>query len=142
MTAPGFAFPFELSVPYEQTLDGVLGLQLDAVADDEVRAHLEVGPAVKQVMGLVHGGVYAAVAESLASIPTLIAAQRTGHGAAGLSNHASFLCPVLDGTLHGHARRVSAGDKEWVWDVDFFDDDRRRCAVVRVIVAITAPRAA
>jgi acyl-coenzyme A thioesterase PaaI-like protein len=50
--------------------------------------------------------------------------------------------PATEGTLHAVARRESADDERWLWDVDFRDDDGRRCASVRVIVAITPPRPA
>ena len=72
---------------------GLIGLQLDEMSPTRVTAHLEVGSQHLQPLGLVHGGLYATIAETLASIGAALsaAAQRPGHGVVGLENHTSFL---------------------------------------------------
>src|SRR5438445_9465800 len=52
--------------------DRLYGLELVAVGEDEVSARVPVREELKQPAGLVHGGVYAAVAESLASLATAL----------------------------------------------------------------------
>jgi uncharacterized protein (TIGR00369 family) len=84
----------------------------------------------------VHGGAYAAIAESLASAATYQAVTGDGMTALGLSNHTSFLRPVLDGTVEVEARRVHRGRTTWLWDVDHRDGEGRLCAVSRVTVAV------
>ncbi|MGA3185330.1 MAG: esterase, partial [Candidatus Dormibacteria bacterium] len=59
---------------------GLLGLQFDEVTPTRVTAHLEIGEQHLQPYGLVHGGVYAAVAETLASIGAMVAAGSDGSG--------------------------------------------------------------
>jgi 1,4-dihydroxy-2-naphthoyl-CoA hydrolase len=133
-------FPFETPIPYLETLDGFLGITFDSLTDDDVRARIPVHDGIRQEMGIVHGGTYAAVAESLASVPTLLAAHREGKTAVGQNNYATFLRPVMEGTLHAHARRVAVLGRAWLWDIDFRDDAGELCAVVRVTVAITLKR--
>jgi 1,4-dihydroxy-2-naphthoyl-CoA hydrolase len=72
---------------------GLIGLELDEVTPRQVTAHLEVGPGHLQPYGLVHGGVYAAIAETLASVGAALAigSREPGRGAVGLENHTSFL---------------------------------------------------
>lgn len=72
---------------------GLLGLHLDEITPRRVTAHLEIGPEHLQPYGLVHGGVYAAIAETLASLGATVAAAEVspGQGAVGLENHTSFL---------------------------------------------------
>ena|SRR3712207_6596130 len=123
-------------IPYERTFDALYGLQIHALSDEEVTASVAVSDAVKQPMGLVHGGVYASMAESMASIATAMAVQEDGKQAMGLSNATSFLRPILDGTVHATARRVHRGRTTWVWDVEITDDEGRRCALTRMTIAV------
>ena len=53
-----------------------------------------------QPWGLVHGGVYAAMAESLASWATAMAVASDGDIVMGMSNNTSFLRPIGAGTIH------------------------------------------
>ena len=91
--------------------------------------------SVRQPMGIVHGGAYAAMAETLASSTTYVHVQPESI-AVGLSNSTSFLRPVSEGTVHAEARRRHRGRTTWVWDVDFTDDQGRLCASSRVTMAI------
>lgn len=119
-----------------QGFDRLCGLELLSVSDTEVRAQLTVRPDVLQPAGLVHGGVYASMAESMASMATAVAVMGEGQMAMGLSNSTSFLRPITEGTVHGVARRVHRGRTTWVWDVTFTDDGERTCAVTRMTIAV------
>ena len=123
-------------VPYEQSFDALYGLQIHAVSDEEATASVPVRDAVKQPMGLVHGGLYASIAESLASMATAMAVAEDGRQAMGLSNATSFLRPITEGTVHATARRLHRGRTTWVWDVEITDDQGRRCALTRMTIAV------
>ena len=120
--------------------DLLYGLQLLDYAEDEVRAQVVVRDELKQPAGLLHGGVYAAVAESLASLATAVVVMGEGMTAQGLSNSTSFLRPITQGTVHAHATRLHRGRTTWVWDVRFSDDEDRTCAVTRMTIAVRPPR--
>jgi 1,4-dihydroxy-2-naphthoyl-CoA hydrolase len=92
-----------------------------------------------QPFGLVHGGVYAAVAESLASHGTG-AVLGEGRVAMGLSNQTNFLRPVTTGTINARAVRRHGGRTTAVWDVEITDDSDRLCALSRVTIAIRERR--
>jgi uncharacterized protein (TIGR00369 family) len=121
--------------------DRLYGLELLSLSDTEVRARVNVRDELKQPAGLVHGGVYASMAESMASIATALAVAAGGEAAMGLSNNTSFLRPITEGTIHGHATRVHRGRTTWVWDVQFSDDAGRACALTRMTVAVRPVRA-
>jgi 1,4-dihydroxy-2-naphthoyl-CoA hydrolase len=116
--------------------DRLYGLQLLSVSDTEVRGQLSVRPEVKQPAGLVHGGIYASMAESLTSMATHVAVAAGGEMAMGLSNNTSFLRPVTEGTVHAVATRLHRGRTTWVWDVRFSDDVDRTCAITRMTIAV------
>jgi uncharacterized protein (TIGR00369 family) len=123
-------------------LDLLIGLEMVEVSDSEVRARLPVRDELKQAAGLVHGGVYAAVAESMASLATFLAVAGEGNTAVGLSNNTSFLRPITEGTLHAHATRLHRGRTTWVWDVRAADEEDRTCALTRVTIAVRPARTA
>ena len=116
--------------------DRLYGLQLLAYDEREVTAQVTVRDELKQPAGLVHGGVYASIAESLASMATALAVIPQGSMAMGLANNTSFLRPVTEGTVHAHATRLHRGRTTWVWDVRFSDDAGRTCALTRMTIAV------
>jgi len=118
------------------TFDRLIGLVVDSVEDGLVHAHVEVRDDLKQPMGLVHGGVFASIAESIASGATHHGVAGEGKTAQGLSNQTSFLRPILEGTIHAVARRKHKGRTTWVWEVELTDDRDRLCALVRMTIAI------
>jgi 1,4-dihydroxy-2-naphthoyl-CoA hydrolase len=119
-----------------QGFDRLYGLELLAYDDQEVTAQVVVREELKQPAGLVHGGVYAAIAESMASMATALAVIPEGSMAMGLSNSTSFLRPVTEGTVHAQATRLHRGRTTWVWDVRFTDDAGRACAITRMTIAV------
>ena len=89
--------------------------------DDEVLARVPVTDDLKQPLGLVHGGVFATLADALT----------VTHGRA-ISSQTSFLRPITEGTIHAAARRRHKGRTTAVWEVDITDDAGRLCALVRL----------
>ncbi|HTR20337.1 MAG TPA: PaaI family thioesterase [Gemmatimonadales bacterium] len=116
--------------------DRLYGLEFVSVSDEEVRAQLKVRAEVTQPYGLIHGGVYASMAESMASIATALGVAEEGCIAVGLSNSTSFLRPITEGVVDALATRLHRGRTTWVWDVRFNDTRQRLCALTRMTVAV------
>jgi 1,4-dihydroxy-2-naphthoyl-CoA hydrolase len=132
-----------MAIPSTEQINGAMrgfdrlyGLELLACSDTDVRAEVTVRDELKQPAGLLHGGVYAAMAESMASIATALAVFEQGDIAVGLSNNTSFMRPVTEGVVHAAATRLHRGRTTWVWDVRFSDDADRTCAVTRMTIAV------
>ena len=128
----------ELSTPHRFTdgFDGLYGLTITEVSHGTVRGEVPVRDDLRQPAGLVHGGVYAAVAESLASTGTWLAVRDDGRVAMGLSNLTSFMRPITEGTIRAVAQARHRGRTTWVWEVEMCDDSRRPCVLSRVTVAV------
>lgn len=128
------------SLPFEpdQGFDSLLGLVITSADPEagEVVGEVEIGPQHLQPAGLVHGGVIASIAETLASIGTWLAVSEQGSSAQGLSNQTSFLRPLLEGKIHAKAEARHRGRTTWVWEVEVTDDDTRLCALVRMTIAV------
>jgi 1,4-dihydroxy-2-naphthoyl-CoA hydrolase len=127
----------EPPVAHERTLDSHLRRETHEMTDDRVVATMSVDDQpVLQPMGIVHGGVYATMAEGMTSEATFRAVYPQGNIAVGMSNQTSFLRPISRGTIHAEARRRHKGRTTWLWEVDFTDDEGRLCALTRVTIAV------
>ena len=100
------------------TWAGEMGLRLLSATRDEVTATLEIRPAHLQPHGIVHGGVYAGIIESLASIGAALDAMAHGKTVVGLENHTSFVRAVREGTLRATARPLTAADKVHIAEIE------------------------
>jgi 1,4-dihydroxy-2-naphthoyl-CoA hydrolase len=124
-----------------QGFDALYGLEILELNAELARGQVVVRDELKQPAGLVHGGVYAAIAESLASFGTEVAMFPQGKLVMGLSNQTSFLRPITEGVIHAQARRRHQGRTTWVWNVEIHDDAGRLCVLTRMTIAVTeAPR--
>jgi 1,4-dihydroxy-2-naphthoyl-CoA hydrolase len=128
--------PPEAAASSRDGLFDALGFELDDHGPEIAHGHFEVTDRVRQRLGIVHGGAYAALAESLTSIATYFAVAEEGMVAMGQSNETSFLRPVSKGVVRAEARSRHRGRTTWVWQVDFTDGEGRLCALARVTIAV------
>jgi 1,4-dihydroxy-2-naphthoyl-CoA hydrolase len=123
-------------IELERTFEGFLDLEWVELTADCARVRFEVRENLKQPLGLLHGGIYSAVAETVASVATVHAVWREGMIGSGLSNNASFLRPVTGGIVNVAARCRHHDEREWLWAHEFRDEQDRLCALVDVVIAV------
>jgi 1,4-dihydroxy-2-naphthoyl-CoA hydrolase len=128
--------PVRLPLVIEHGFDGLYGLELTELSDELARGRVIVRDELKQPAGLVHGGVFAAIAESLASYGTAVSVIPDDKLAMGLSNQTSFLRPITDGMIEAVALRRHRGRTTWVWEVEMSDERGRLCVLSRVTIAV------
>jgi uncharacterized protein (TIGR00369 family) len=117
-------------------LGELIGIEHLDAGDGEARARVAVGERVMQPYGLVHGGVYPVVVETICSKATHEAVAGEGKVALGQSNSVTFLRPISAGHVNALARARHRGRTSWVWQVEFTDDDGRLCALGEMVVAV------
>ncbi len=102
--------PLPLELP--EGFDNLYGLEVTELSAERVAGRVAVRDELKQPAGLVHGGVYASIAESLASLGTAAEVIPEGKMAMGLSNQTSFLRPITEGAIRrrGHAQASRPDD--------------------------------
>jgi 1,4-dihydroxy-2-naphthoyl-CoA hydrolase len=123
--------PLALSV----TFDGLYGLEFEECTPEQVRARVPVAEELL-VGGRVHGGVYVAMAESMASLGTASGIDMSAEIAAGRFNTTELTGAPAAGTLHAVARRIHRDPGESLWDVTIEDDAGTLCAMARVGIAV------
>jgi len=110
----------------------LLGLVFTKVTVDEVIAEIPITPQLTQPYGLVHGGVYCSIVETLASSGAAINALARNQTTVGLENSTSFLRAVRAGKLVATARPLHRGRQTHVWEVTITDDGGKVAATGRV----------
>ncbi|HEX3737842.1 MAG TPA: PaaI family thioesterase [Solirubrobacterales bacterium] len=120
----------------QSNFDSHIGTEWIGLDPADARARVELRDELRQPYGLLHGGVYSTLVESLCSYATAAAVYEEGMIAMGQSIEVSFLRPVTAG--HAEARAVARhrGRSTWVWQVEILDDDERLCALAKMTMAV------
>ena len=100
-------------------LDELLGLEYLTVSAAEVTAFLDPDDRHRQPFGLVHGGVYCSIVESLGSVGSSMYAVENGMlGSVGVNNSTDFLRSHREGRLEAHATPIHRGRTQQLWLVE------------------------
>lgn len=119
----------------------LMGMTVVSMSDREVVAELVVTPAHHQPMGIVHGGVYCALVETVCSIGGHFHASKRGLTVVGVDNQTSFLKATRSGVLTVRGTPLSAGRRTQLWQADVRDADDVLIATGRVRLICIEPDA-
>ncbi len=116
-------FPSNFTAPF----DSELGLQFVELSPDGARAQLEVKPKLLQPMGLVHGGVYCSIIESMASVSayTWLNTRGAGGNVVGVNNNTDFIRSIGSGMVYGTSEPIHRGRRQQLWLVTITDASDR-----------------
>ena len=109
--------------------DTEIGLTYTELSIDGVKAQLTVKPHLHQPMGIVHGGVWCTVVESMASVSAHLWLSVNGGGnVVGVNNSTDFLRAVTEGTVFGVSEPIHRGRLQQLWLVTIRDAGERLIA--------------
>jgi 1,4-dihydroxy-2-naphthoyl-CoA hydrolase len=114
----------------------VLDIRLVSAEKDKVVATMPVGPNQRQQVGYLHGGISVTLAESVASLGTVLNIDAERQMAFGLEINANHLRPKRDGRVTATATPVHRGRTTHVWDIRITDENDRLICVSRCTVAV------
>jgi 1,4-dihydroxy-2-naphthoyl-CoA hydrolase len=116
--------------------DAHIGTEWVSLEPDDARARVAVRDELRQPYGILHGGVYSSLVESLCSYATAVAVYDDGMICMGQAIEVSFLRPVSSG--HAEVRAVARhrGRTTWIWQAEVRDDDDRLCALAKMTMAV------
>ena len=98
--------------------DEALGIEMLEVGPARVVAQIDAGVRHHQPYGILHGGVYCSIVESVASHGAGQAAMAAGSkGVVGTSNHTDFVRSHSEGELNVVAEPVHIGRTQQLWEV-------------------------
>jgi 1,4-dihydroxy-2-naphthoyl-CoA hydrolase len=127
MTSPGPPDAGEL----ERGFIKLVGIRVEQATGDRVVLTCPVTPDLHQPFGLVHGGVYATLAETAASVGGALWFGDRGK-VVGVSNHTDFLRAVRRGELRAEATPLARGRTTQLWQVEIGDEQGRLVAHAKV----------
>ncbi|HEY5956032.1 MAG TPA: PaaI family thioesterase [Polyangiaceae bacterium] len=113
-------------------LDNTLGIEITTASPDRVEASLVIDDRHRQVHGVVHGGVYATLVETLGSVGAFVARGSDRTAVVGMENHTSFLRAVRSGTLKAIALPLNRGRRTQLWEVRIETEDGKLAATGRL----------
>ena len=109
--------------------DGELGLTILEVTPDGGRAQLSIKDELLQPWGIVHGGVYCSIVESLASVSAHVWLTENGGGTVvGVNNNTDFLRAISSGTVTAVSTPIHRGRRQQLWLVTIADENDRMVA--------------
>ncbi|MBB5160910.1 PaaI family thioesterase [Mycobacterium sp. AZCC_0083] len=124
--------------------DDVLGLKILELTPDGGRAQLTLKDDLLQPWGIVHGGVYCSIIESLASTSahTWLNAEGAGGTVVGVNNNTDFLRAISSGTVTAVSIPIHRGRRQQLWLITITNEDDRVVArgQVRLQNITEAPR--
>jgi 1,4-dihydroxy-2-naphthoyl-CoA hydrolase len=126
---------------YAGPLDRTLGLVVTEASDREVVAEIEVTGELMQAYGIVHGGVYCAINETVCSMGAALTVGLE-HQVVGVSNHTRFIRAVREGRLTARARPVDRVGDHLTWQATITDGTGRVAAEGTVNLLRLTPQGA
>ncbi len=105
--------------------DSALGLRIEELTPTRVVGYIDIDQRHHQGYGIVHGGVWASVVESVGSHGAAMAAREiTGELAVvGVANSTDFLRPHRTGRVRATGTPVQVGRTQQIWLVEIERED-------------------
>ncbi|WP_218021013.1 PaaI family thioesterase [Nocardia mikamii] len=116
--------PEQMTRYSEGTFTDLIGLKYTEVGPDRVVGEWVVSPQLHQPAGIVNGGVYCTIIETLASVGGGVWFGDRGH-VVGVNNNTDFLRAVREGSLRGVATPIHQGRSQQLWQVQITDEQDR-----------------
>ena len=111
-----------------KNLDNFLGHEMIEIKENYVKSKLKIEDHHKQPMGLVHGGIYATLSETICSY----GANFLDKGVfVGVNNNTDFLSSVEDGEIVCIAEPIKIGRSYQLWESKIFHNEKL-CAISKV----------
>jgi 1,4-dihydroxy-2-naphthoyl-CoA hydrolase len=109
--------------------DNEIGLTYLELTPDGGRAQLEITDKLLQPAGIVHGGVYCSIVESLASVSAAVWLMDNGGGSVvGVNNNTDFLRAISTGTVTAVSTPIHRGRRQQLWVITITDGNDKLVA--------------
>lgn len=109
--------------------NAMIGLQFADFGPDGGSAQVLLNERHHQPWGTVHGGLYCAIVETVASISGTVWLEAQGGGSCvGINNNTDFLRAVSAGLITAASTPIHRGRRQQLWLVEITDEDGRLLA--------------
>jgi uncharacterized protein (TIGR00369 family) len=110
--------------------DDEIGLTYLDANPDGARAQLTISEKLLQPHGIVHGGVYCSIVESVASVSAGVWLESKGLGSnvVGVNNNTDFLRAIKAGAVTATSTPIHRGRRQQIWLVEITDANGKMVA--------------
>src|ERR1700759_251388 len=112
--------------------DAYVGTEWVSLDPDDARCRVDIRDELRQPYGILHGGVYSTLVESLCSYVTAVSVYDEGKIAMGQAIEVSFLRPIKEAFAEVRAVARHRGRSTWVWQAEVLDPEERVCALAKM----------
>lgn len=99
-----------------------LGIQFTSLSAEYVEAEVPVSGRHLQPDGVVHGGVYCSIAETVGSVAGMLAAP--GRVVMGINNSTDFIAPMKAGVITARCTPIQLGGRTQLFLITMFHQGR------------------
>jgi 1,4-dihydroxy-2-naphthoyl-CoA hydrolase len=115
----------------ENTMSEWLGIEFIEVCEAYLVAKMPVDHRTTQPLGVVNGGAFCALAETVGSMAANLCIDRSKYVALGLDINANHIRSANKGWVYGKAVPLHLGKSTQVWEIKITDDNEKLCCISR-----------
>jgi uncharacterized protein (TIGR00369 family) len=120
----------------QNTMSDWLGIEFYEIGENFLKARMPVDHRTVQPLGVVNGGAFCALAETVGSMAANMCLDRTKYVALGLDINANHLKSARKGFVYGTAKPFHIGKTTQVWEIQIHNDDNQLCCISRLTLSV------
>jgi len=120
----------------KNTMSDWLGIELCELGSDFLTAKMPVDHRTVQPLGVVNGGAFCALAETVGSVAANLCIDRSKQVALGLDINANHIRSANKGFVYGKAIPLHIGKTTQVWEIKITDDEGKLCCISRLTLSV------
>lgn len=121
---------------FNDTLLEALGMKVISQNKNLIVIEMPVDQRTKQPAGFLHGGASVALAETAASIGSLLHVDPEATNVFGIEINANHIKSVRDGIVKAKARPIHIGKTTMVWEIKIIDEQKELICISRCTIGI------
>lgn len=118
------------------TMSEWLGIEFIEVCEAYLVAKMPVDHRTTQPLGVVNGGAFCALAETVGSMAANLCIDRSKYVALGLDINANHIRSANKGWVYGKAVPLHLGKSTQVWEIKIIDDHEKLCCISRLTMCV------
>jgi 1,4-dihydroxy-2-naphthoyl-CoA hydrolase len=122
----------------KNTLSEWIGIEFCELGNDFLKARMPVDHRTIQPLGVVNGGAFCALAETVGSMAANLCLDRSKFVALGLDINANHVKSANQGFVYGIAKPFHIGKTTQVWEIKITDEQNKLCCISRLTMAVVA----
>lgn len=125
-----------MKLSYDHTMLQALGMEEVSLEKDRVVLSMPVDERTHQPLGYLHGGASVALAETAASIGSILNVDIEKFNVFGLEINANHIKSKRSGLVYGIATPVHLGRNTMVWEIRIEDEEQKLICLSRCTVGV------